>query len=69
MNDPSEETMSKVKILYAKGWKPDRTENEIKSLFSEFGTIEKVKKIHNFSFIHFADRESALTGLLLNKFC
>ena len=62
VNDPGEETMKKVKILYAKGWKPERTESEIRALFAEFGTIEKVKKITNYSFIHFADRECALTG-------
>ena len=62
VNDPGEDTMKKVKILYAKGWKPERTESEIRALFAEFGTIEKVKKITNYSFIHFADRECALTG-------
>ena len=64
VNDPGEDTMKKVKILYAKGWKPERTESEIRALFAEFGTIEKVKKITNYSFIHFADRECALTGKL-----
>ena len=52
----------KVKNLYVVGWSEARTEEQIQELFTPFGNVEKVKKIGNYSFVHFAEREQALSG-------
>jgi len=54
--------MESVRNLYVKGWSQERTEAEIREIFERFGTIEKVKKINNYSFVHFETREDALRG-------
>lgn len=62
-NTPDDTVMSTVKNLYVKGWSEVRTEEEIKALFEPYGVVEKVKKINNFSFVHFVERESALKAI------
>jgi len=62
-NTPDDNVMSTVKNLYVKGWSETRTEEEIKALFEPYGVVEKVKKINNFSFVHFVERESALKAI------
>ena len=44
------------------GWSETRTEEQIKELFTPFGEVEKVKKIGNYSFVHYTEREHALQG-------
>jgi len=63
INSPDDNTMSTVKNLYVKGWSEMRTEAEIKALFEPYGALEKVKKINNYSFIHFIQRENALKAM------
>ena len=63
VNEPGQEKMESVRNLYVKGWSQERTEAEIREIFERFGTIEKVKKINNFSFVHFESREDALRGM------
>ena len=65
VNEPDKDIMSEVKNLYVKGWTPERTETEIREIFEKFGNLEKVKKINNYSFIHFESRVSALKGLIM----
>lgn len=36
---------------------------QTQNIFSPFGTVDKVKKISNYSFIHFATREEALQAM------
>ena len=62
VNEPGQEKMESVRNLYVKGWSQERTEAEIREIFERFGTIEKVKKINNYSFVHFETREDALRG-------
>ena len=45
------------------GWSETRTEEQIQELFTPFGTVEKVKKIGNYSFVHYAERDQALAGI------
>ena len=33
-----------------------------------FGTVEKVKKIGNYSFVHYAERDQALAGIRFETF-
>jgi len=63
INNPDDSTMATVKNLYVKGWSEARTETEIKAMFEPFGALEKVKKINNYSFVHFMQRENALKAL------
>lgn len=63
VNEPGQEKMESVRNLYVKGWSQERTEAEIREIFERFGTIEKVKKINNYSFVHFESREDALRGM------
>jgi len=62
-NEPSEEVMSKVKIIFARYLPLDTTEEFIMSHFGQHGEVEKVKKNRDFWFIHFADRNGALAAI------
>ena len=55
--------MLQVKNVYVVGWSETRTEEQIQELFMPFGTVEKVKKIGNYSFVHYAERDQALAGI------
>jgi RNA recognition motif-containing protein len=55
--------MSKVKVLYVRNLTADVTEEQLKSLFEEFGSIERVKKIKDYAFVHFEDRNLALQAM------
>ena len=57
----------KVKNVYVVGWSETRTEEQIQELFTPFGTVEKVKKIGNYSFVHYAERDQALAGIRFEK--
>ena len=35
----------------------------LRTAFEEHGTVEKVKKVKDYGFVHFAERESALAAL------
>ncbi|XP_054165897.1 heterogeneous nuclear ribonucleoprotein R-like [Oppia nitens] len=61
--EPDEETMSKVKVLYVRNLTSDVTEEQLKQLFEEYGTIERVKKIKDYAFVHFEDRNQALKAM------
>jgi RNA recognition motif-containing protein len=43
--------------------KQDCTEEILKEKFEAFGKIERVKKIKDYGFIHFEEREHALKAL------
>lgn len=61
--EPDQDTMSKVKVLYVRNLKSDITEEQLKEKFEPYGKIERVKKIKDYGFIHFDDRESALKAM------
>ncbi|OTF81876.1 heterogeneous nuclear ribonucleoprotein Q-like protein, partial [Euroglyphus maynei] len=61
--EPDEETMSKVKVLYVRNLTSDVSENELKELFEEYGPVERVKKIKDYAFVHFEDRQQALNAM------
>ena len=57
-----------VKVLYVRNLKADVTEAELKEKFEPFGTVERVKKVKGYGFIHFTERDSALKAMQeLNK--
>jgi len=61
--EPDKEIMSKVKVLYARNLTQDCTEEAIKQAFEIYGKIERVKKIKDYAFIHFDEREHALKAM------
>lgn len=61
--EPDEETMSKVKVLYVRNLKSDVTEDQLREQFEQFGKVERVKKVKDYGFVHFEDRENALRAM------
>ena len=49
-----------VKVLYARNLTQECTEDALKQAFETYGKIERVKKIKDYAFIHFEERENAL---------
>ncbi|XP_005098506.1 heterogeneous nuclear ribonucleoprotein R [Aplysia californica] len=63
MEEPDDETMSKVKVLYVRNLTSDVTEDMLKEKFGEFGKVERVKKIKDYGFVHFEERDDALKAM------
>jgi heterogeneous nuclear ribonucleoprotein R len=61
--EPDDETMSKVKVLYVRNLTQDVTEEKLKESFEPYGKVERVKKIKDYAFVHFEDRDSALKAM------
>ena len=56
-----------VKVLYVRNLKSDVTEDQLREKFEQHGKVERVKKVKDYGFIHFEDRDSALHAMeLLN---
>lgn len=66
--EPDSETMSKVKVLYVRNLTQDVSEEKLKEAFEEFGgKVERVKKIRDYAFVHFEERDEALKALENNN--
>ena len=63
LEEPDEDTMAKVKVLYVRNLKLDVTEDQLKAKFEPYGKIERVKKIKDYGFVHYENRDDALTAL------
>ncbi|RWS15544.1 heterogeneous nuclear ribonucleoprotein Q-like isoform X3 [Dinothrombium tinctorium] len=61
--EPDQETMSKVKVLYVRNLVADVTEEQLREMFEKYGTVERVKKIKDYAFVHFDDRDNALKAM------
>lgn len=57
--EPDQETMSKVKVLYVRNLVSGITEDDLRQTFSQHGNVDRVKKIKDYAFIHFEDRDQA----------
>ncbi|KAG8454006.1 hypothetical protein GDO86_000580 [Hymenochirus boettgeri] len=67
-----EETMQRVKVLYVRNLMISTTEEVIKAEFNKFkfGAVERVKKIKDYAFVHFFNREDAITAMsVMNGKC
>ncbi|XP_076046500.1 putative RNA-binding protein 46 isoform X2 [Oratosquilla oratoria] len=64
--DVDADTMSKVRVVYARNLALCTTEDVLRKLFSEAGGggVEKVKKQKDYAFIHFAKREQAESAIV-----
>nr|XP_056705767.1 APOBEC1 complementation factor [Euleptes europaea] len=60
-----EDTMSSVKILYVRNLMLSTTEETIEKEFSNVkpGSVERVKKIRDYAFVHFNNREEAVEAM------
>lgn len=61
--EPDEQTMSQVKVLYVRNLTAMLTEDKIRETFSEHGMVERVKKIKDYAFVHFEDRDQAVIAM------
>ncbi|KAJ8920437.1 hypothetical protein NQ315_005305 [Exocentrus adspersus] len=61
--EPDEQTMSKVKVLYVRNLTQEITEEKLKEVFELYGKVERVKKIKDYAFIHFEDRDNAVKAM------
>ncbi|XP_050025884.1 heterogeneous nuclear ribonucleoprotein Q isoform X1 [Dermacentor andersoni] len=61
--EPDEETMAKVKVLYVRNLTADVTEEKLKELFEAHGRVERVKKIKDYAFVHFEERDHAVHAM------
>ncbi|KAL8566961.1 hypothetical protein ACOMHN_059761 [Nucella lapillus] len=61
--EPDEDTMSKVKVLYVRNLTSDVTEDDLKEKFGTFGKVDRVKKIKDYGFVHFEERDDAITAM------
>ncbi|KAI8420670.1 hypothetical protein MSG28_007908 [Choristoneura fumiferana] len=61
--EPDEHTMSKVKVLYVRNLTQEITEEALKEQFERFGAVERVKKIKDYAFVHFEERDCAVKDL------
>lgn len=52
-----------VKVLYVRNLKQDVTEEQLREKFEDFGKVERVKKIKDYGFVHFEEREHALKAM------
>lgn len=51
---------SQVKVLYVRNLTQATTEDMIKESFEEFGGVERVKKIKDYAFVHYEERDDAV---------
>ena len=52
-----------VKVLYVRNLTQEVTEDMLKEEFGKHGTVERVKKIKDYGFIHFEEREGAIKAM------
>jgi len=61
--EPDEDTMAKVKVLYCRNLTAAVTEENLRETFESYGKVERVKKIKDYAFVHFEEREQALVAM------
>lgn len=49
-----------VKVLYVRNLKESVTEDKLKEIFSPYGEIERVKKVKDYAFVHYKEREPCI---------
>eukprot|EP00794_Sanderia_malayensis_P000332 gene332-964_t len=61
--EPDDDIMQSVKVVYVRNLTINTDEDKIQELFKQYGPVEKVKKIKDYAFIHFVEREHALKAI------
>lgn len=52
--------LNQVKVLYVRNLTQDTSESVLKNFFEEHGKVERVKKLKDYAFVHFEDRDNAV---------
>lgn len=55
-------------MLYVRNLTQDCTEEKLKECFEQYGKIDRVKKIKDYAFIHFEERDNAVKVHFLHSF-
>ncbi|KAM8938586.1 heterogeneous nuclear ribonucleoprotein Q isoform 1-T1 [Lycaon pictus] len=63
IEDPDPEVMAKVKVLFVRNLANTVTEEILEKAFSQFGKLERVKKLKDYAFIHFDERDGAVKAM------
>ena len=50
-------------MLYVRNLKQDVSEDTLKEKFASYGEIERVKKIKDYGFVHFKERDDAVKAM------
>uniref|UniRef100_A0A674C0P6 Heterogeneous nuclear ribonucleoprotein R n=1 Tax=Salmo trutta TaxID=8032 RepID=A0A674C0P6_SALTR len=58
--EPDPDVMAKVKVLFVRKLATPVTEELLEKTFSAFGKLERVKKLKDYAFVHFEDRDAAV---------
>merc|ERR1711981_115868 len=61
--EPDEDTMARVKVLYVRNLTAAVTEEKLQEVFEEHGKVDRVKKIKDYAFVHFQDRDKAVDAM------
>ncbi|CAM4747423.1 unnamed protein product [Rotaria magnacalcarata] len=62
-----EDVMANVRVLYVRNLMMNTTEEQIKEIFQRFksNSVERVKKLKDYAFVHFKERDDALHAMNL----
>lgn len=52
--------LHQVKVLFVRNLATPVTEELLEKTFSQFGKLERVKKLKDYAFVHFEDRDAAV---------
>ena len=52
-----------MKVLYVRNLTSDVTEDQLKEKFGTYGKVERVKKIKDYGFVHFEERDDAIKAM------
>ncbi|XP_061610350.1 heterogeneous nuclear ribonucleoprotein Q-like isoform X2 [Phyllopteryx taeniolatus] len=63
IEDPDPEVMAKVKVLFVRNLANSVTEEILETSFSQFGKVDRVKKLKDYAFVHFEERDGAVKAL------
>lgn len=60
-----QDIMNQVKVLYVRNLMLDTTEDTLQKTFGQYhpGTVERVKKIRDYAFVHFTNREACIHAM------
>ena len=50
-------------MLYVRNLTSDVTEDQMREKFGTFGKVERVKKIKDYGFVHFEERDDAIQAM------
>uniref|UniRef100_A0A3Q2EEN6 Synaptotagmin binding, cytoplasmic RNA interacting protein, like n=1 Tax=Cyprinodon variegatus TaxID=28743 RepID=A0A3Q2EEN6_CYPVA len=61
--ESAQQAVKLVKVLFVRNLATTVTEEALEKTFSQFGKLERVKKLKDYAFIHFEERDGALKAL------